>query len=100
MTINNLTDLENAANEMKELQSQIDELNAKVEEIKNSMKEYLGDKEEMITESWIVHFTNVVSNRFNQSKFKEDHLELFNTYLTPSSSRRFQVTPNTGRVDG
>jgi len=74
---------------LQEILQEIDELTARSEEIKDFIKEMMGDEEELVTNKYVVKWTKVSSNRFDQSAFKRVHPDMYEAFKTLSESRRF-----------
>lgn len=78
---------------LKELMRQSDDLNTRIENLKNELKEEMTTRgvSELKGEDWIVDWSTVSSNRFDQTAFKLAHPELYEKFKKLSESRRFTV---------
>ena len=67
---------------------------AKADAIREAIKEEMVERgtEELIAGSYIVRYTNVISNRFDSTGFKRLYAELYKDFTKPVSSRRFSVS--------
>ena len=67
---------------------------AKADAIREAIKEEMVERgtEEPIAGSYIVRYTNVISNRFDSTGFKRLYAELYKDFTKPVSSRRFSVS--------
>ena len=67
---------------------------AKADAIREAIKEEMLERgtEELIAGSYIVRYTNVISNRFDSTGFKRLYAELYKDFTKPVSSRRFSVS--------
>ena len=67
---------------------------AKADAIRETIKEEMVrlDTEELTAGAYIVHFTNVISNRFDSTTFKRLYADLYKDFTKPVSSRRFTVS--------
>lgn len=90
--IKNLTELDQKVAELIELQAIIDEYQKKADDIKDEIKACMGDEQEIKTEHYIVRWTKVSSNKFDQSAFKEAHPDMFESFKRISESRRFSIS--------
>ena len=81
--------IDNRIRELEELNDQIEKLKRQAEEIKDEIKNFMGDEEELITENYVVKWTNVTSSRFDSATFKLKYPDLYDSFKTPSYSRRF-----------
>lgn len=87
--VNTLTDrqVNNRLDKIAALEAQIKAL----EEAKNALKAEviaaMGDLRE--TDKYTVHNTTVTTNRFDSTRFKKDHKDLYDEYLKASTSTRF-----------
>lgn len=81
-----------------ETMNNYDELAAKVkakaDAIREAIKEEMVERgtEELIAGSYIVRYTNVISNRFDSTGFKRLYADLYKDFTKPVSSRRFSVS--------
>lgn len=85
--------IEKKVKALKNLRAQREELDSEIEKLETWIKEEMKsqDKYEFSGRDWKVSWNTVLSNRFDQSKFKEAHPDLFESYKTLSESRRFTV---------
>ena len=67
---------------------------AKADAIRDAIKEEMVERgtEELIAGSYIVRYTNVISNRFDSTGFKQLYADLYKDFTKPVSSRRFSVS--------
>ena len=67
---------------------------AKADAIREAIKEEMVERgtEELIAGSYIVRYTNVISNRFDSTGFKRLYADLYKDFTKPVSSRRFSVS--------
>ena len=67
---------------------------AKADAIREAIKEEMVERgtEELVAGSYIVRYTNVISNRFDSTGFKRLYAELYKDFTKPVSSRRFSVS--------
>ena len=80
-TMNNYDDLAAKAKEM-------------ADEIRNALKEEMVrlETEELTVGTYIIRYTNIVSNRFDSTTFKRLYADLYKDFTKPVSSRRFTVS--------
>ena len=82
-------ELLNRYEELKGLKKKIDdEMNQIVNEVKNEMK----DCSTAYSNSWKISWKSVETNKFDTKRFKKDCSELYEKYITTSSSRRFSIS--------
>lgn len=67
------------------------EAKARKEEAANRLKSLLGENEIGTLGDWRVSWKPVVSQRFDTKRFQTEQGDLYQQYLTPSASRRFDV---------
>lgn len=90
--VNGLTDrqVNNRLDKIAALEAQIKAL----EEAKNALKAEviaaMGDLRE--TDKYTVHNTTVTTNRFDSTRFKKDHKDLYDEYTKASTSTRFSYS--------
>ena len=91
MSKNELIALIETMNNYDELASKA---KAKADAIREAIKEEMVERgtEELIAGSYIVRYTNVISNRFDSTGFKRLYAELYKDFTKPVSSRRFSVS--------
>ena len=83
---------------MIEIMNNYDELAAKAKEkadtIRNALKEEMVrlETEELTVGTYIIRYTNIVSNRFDSTTFKRLYADLYKDFTKPVSSRRFSVS--------
>ena len=83
---------------MIETMNNYDELAAKAKEkadtIRNALKEEMVrlETEELTVGTYILRYTNIVSNRFDSTTFKRHYADLYKDFTKPVSSRRFTVS--------
>jgi len=67
---------------------------AKADAIREAIKEEMTrrETEELTAGSYIVRYTNVVSNRFDSTTFKKLYADLYKDFTKPISSHRFTVS--------
>ena len=81
-----------------ETMNNYDELAAKAKEkgdtIRNALKEEMVrlETEELTVGTYIIRYTNIVSNRFDSTTFKRLYADLYKDFTKPVSSRRFTVS--------
>ena len=78
---------------LKDLERQISELEIQVESLKDDIKAEMTNQgvTEMSGTDWKVTWTPYVSNRFDQSSFKEAHPDMYESFKVAVESRRFSV---------
>ncbi|MCH5299017.1 MAG: hypothetical protein J1E96_04560 [Ruminococcus sp.] len=78
---------------LKRLQTKAEELKEEITAIQDELKAVLTAQnvEEMKAGTFKIRFIPVVSNRFDTAAFKKTHLDLYNQYIKPTTSRRFSV---------
>ena len=91
MSKNELITLIETMNNYDELASKA---KAKADAIREAIKEEMVEQgtEELIAGSYIVRYTNVISNRFDSTGFKRLYADLYKDFTKPVSSRRFSVS--------
>ena len=67
---------------------------AKADALREAIKEEMirQDTEELIAGAYIVRFTNVISNRFDSTKFKQFYGDLYKKFTKQTASRRFSIS--------
>lgn len=81
-------------NELKELEKLLEEVKEEVESLKDEIKaEMLARQtEELEVGTYIVRYTNVLSNRFDSTSFKKVMPEVYKAYTKQTTSRRFTIS--------
>lgn len=79
--------------EMKNWEAEVAKINQIIEDIKSELKAECEarNEDEIRTDTFIVRYKNITSNRFNTSLFKKENLSLYNMYLKESITRKFTV---------
>ncbi len=85
--------ISNRIRKLKELENQRAELDKQIEALKDEIKEDMDSKglEEQKVGDYMIRFITVVTSRFDSSKLKKEHADLYSRYLKETSSRRFTV---------
>lgn len=79
--------------EMKKWEAEAENIKQIIEGIKDELKaecESRGE-EEIRTETFIVRYKNVKSNKFDTSLFKQENTALYKLYLKESLCKKFSV---------
>lgn len=79
--------------ELKELQSFRSEIDEQIESIEGQIKSHLSTMgtHEMRAGVYQIRWIDVTSKRFDSKAFKNDYPDIYNSYLCPSTSKRFTV---------
>ena len=80
--------------QLQEWERQIAEINKQLNEIKDEIKVEMEKKstEKYEVGGYTIHYTSVVSNRFDSTTFKKSHPKLYEAFLKQSESKRFSIT--------
>ena len=91
MSKNEMISMIETMNNYDELASKV---KAKADAIREAIKEEMvrQNTEELVAGTYIVRFTNVISNRFDSTTFKRLYADLYKDFTKPVSSRRFSVS--------
>lgn len=89
----NQSELITKVEELREWQALLSEAETMVESIKDFIKHEMEERrvEELEAGAYICRFTTVLSNRFDTTSFKREHIELYKAYTKQTTSRRFTV---------
>lgn len=79
---------------LKELEAFLEEIKAEAENIRDEIKAEMlkRNAEELEVGQYIIHYTTVISNRFDTTAFKKLHGELYKAYTKQSTSKRFTIS--------
>ena len=79
---------------LNEWEAVIEEAKAEAEAIRDSIKAEMleRDTEELNAGKYIVHWTSVLSNRFDTTAFKKVYGDLYKAFTKQSESRRFTIS--------
>lgn len=75
----------------QELVGLLDKLETEKKQIEQELKIYLGDAEMAENEQYRVSWKNVLTNRIDSTRLKEEEPEIYKRFQKTSQSRRFQV---------
>lgn len=80
--------------QLKELEALIREAEAEADKLKEEIKAEMTAKqmEEMSVGRYIVRWTVVSTDRFDSTKFKAVHPDIYNMYIKNTMSRRFSIS--------
>ena len=76
---------------LMELKVLLKDVEKQIADIESEIKADMGDTEEVTTDKFAITWKTIVSNRFDQKSFKAAHEKLFEQFVKPSASRRFEV---------
>lgn len=79
--------------ELKNWESEVDKITQIINEIKDELKAECENRqeEEIRTDTFVIRYKNISSNRFNTSLFKKENAALYAMYLTESISKKFSI---------
>ena len=91
MTKNEIVALIETMNNYDELAAKA---KAKADTIRDALKEEMMERglEEMEAGTYIVRYTNIISNRFDSTTFKRLYADLYKDFTKQTTSRRFTVS--------
>ena len=91
MTKNEIVALIETMNNYDELATKA---KAKADAIRDALKEEMMERglEEMEAGTYIVRYTNIISNRFDSTTFKRLYADLYKDFTKQTTSRRFTVS--------
>ena len=91
MTKNEIVALIETMNNYDELAAKA---KAKADTIRDALKEEMMERglEEMESGTYIVRYTNIISNRFDSTTFKRLYADLYKDFTKQTTSRRFTVS--------
>lgn len=81
------------AMEIKKLEIAKKELEEKIKKAKGGIKDIMKAEgvTEIKTDKFIIRNTSVTTNRFDTTKFKKEHIDLYEAYTVASISERFSI---------
>lgn len=79
--------------EIKKLEIAKKELEEKLKKAKSGIKDIMKAEgvTEIKTDKFIIRNTPVTTNRFDTTKFKKEHIDLYEAYTVASTSERFSI---------
>lgn len=85
--------IDNRVKKLKDLNARITELEAQAAAIREEITREMETREleELATDSFLVRWTKVLSNRFDSRLFKSEAPELYQAYTKQTESRRFSI---------
>ena len=91
MTKNEIVALIETMNNYDELAAKA---KVKADAIRDALKEEMMERglEEMEAGTYIVRYTNIISNRFDSTTFKRLYADLYKDFTKQTTSRRFTVS--------
>ena len=91
MTKNEIVALIETMNNYDELATKA---KAKADAIRDALKEEMMERglEEMEAGTYIVRYTNIISNRFDSTTFKRLYADLYKDFTKQTTSRRFTIS--------
>ena len=79
--------------ELQELESFIEEIKEEADSIRDELKQMMLDKEaeEMECGQYIIRYQSIVTNRFDNSAFKKQMPDVYNSFIRQTTSKRFSI---------
>ncbi len=79
--------------EMKNWEAEANKIAEIIDSIKSELKAECEKRkeEEIRTDTFVIRYKNILSNRFNTALFKKENLALYNLYLKESTSKKFTI---------
>ena len=90
MANNELLNKIEALNEWEEL---LEQAKAEAEAIRDEIKQEMleRDTEELECGQYIIRYQSIVTNRFDNSAFKKQMPEVYNSFIRQTTSKRFSI---------
>ena len=82
----------NRIKKLQELEAQRDALQEQIDAIKGEIQGEMLDTEILTVGDFIIRWATVISNRLNTTAIKKELPDIYNKYITQSTSRRFTIT--------
>lgn len=85
--------MESKITKFQEWEALAEEAKAEAEALRDEIKtEMLArNTEELEAGRYIVRWTSVLTNRFDTTTFKKEHMEMYKQYVKQSQSKRFSI---------
>lgn len=85
--------MESKITKLQEWEALAEEAKAEAEALRDEIKtEMLArNTEELEAGRYIVRWTSVLTNRFDTTTFKKEHMEMYKQYVKQSQSKRFSI---------
>lgn len=84
--------IDNRIKKLQGLEEQKKALEEQITALKEEIQEEMKDNELLETGNCIIHFTKVITERFDSKAFKQAYEDLFKIYAKKSESRRFSYS--------
>lgn len=86
-------EINNKIQQIRDYEKEIKSLQEHVDMIKNDLKAEMDLRGVDVLDTGIhdITYKEIVSNRFDTTAFKKAHKDLYESYLKPSSSKRFTI---------
>ena len=83
--------IDNRVAKLEELEAKKKAVEAEIEKVRAELTGEMVDlgTDELHGSKFLVSYKDIVSNRFDTTKFKKDHASLYSAYLRVSMSKRF-----------
>lgn len=91
--LESLTELAQKVYQYKELQKKVEELKSQMEGIKGILVAEMEEQhtQEMSIDIFKIHYTPVISKKFNSKEFKKLHEDMYNQFTIESKYNRFEI---------
>ena len=79
--------------ELQELEAFIEEIKEEADSIRDELKQMMLDKEteELECGQYIIRYQSIVTNRFDNSAFKKQMPDVYNSFIRQTTSKRFSI---------
>ena len=86
-------EMESKITKLQEWEALAEEAKSEAEALRDEIKtEMLArNTEELEAGRYIVRWTSVLTNRFDTTTFKKEHMEMYKQYVKQSQSKRFSI---------
>lgn len=93
VTTKEATDLTHKVYQYKELQKKMEELKSQMDTIKGALVAEMEEQntQEMTVDIFTIHYTPVVSTKFNSKEFKKLYEDLYKQFTFESKYKRFEI---------
>ncbi len=76
----------------RSLKATMKDLGQKLDDLEKEIKDYMGEREEVLVDGYTVRWKTVAQNRFDTASFRKQHEALYEQFVITGETRRFTVT--------
>ena len=82
----------NRIKKLQELEKQLDDLNKQADALKKEIQAVMQEQEHLTACEYVVNWVNVITNRLDTTRIKNELPDIYKNYSKETRSRRFSIS--------